>query len=213
MRGLLTCRQLDHRLTMRILVLGLGLIVAMASTASARSPAWRGPGWYIVTGTSKSGTSIRDGRFPSSGACYEELSREVAMSRKGLYRSDSCISLAQDLDDASQMPAQTASLETREAPVAASYGPRPAPAPATLHRFASLKLEGVTVRSGPSAGNSVSWVYLRKGWPVEVLAQQGQWRNIRDRSGQTGWVEAAALDDARTGVLIGDRMQAIRAWP
>jgi SH3-like domain-containing protein len=112
--------------------------------------------------------------------------------------------------------------EAAQAPAAAAPGPAPLagpaagrPTPSGLHvpRFASLKIERVNVRQGPSNQDPVSWVYIRKGWPVEIIAEQDVWRRIQDQDGQVGWVHSKLLDGARTGVLQGTSMHAIRVKP
>jgi SH3-like domain-containing protein len=74
-------------------------------------------------------------------------------------------------------------------------------------------VERVNVRRGPSNEDPVAWVYIRKGWPVEIIAEQDVWRRIRDRDGQVGWVHTKLLDGARTAVLQGTSMHAIRVRP
>ena len=90
---------------------------------------------------------------------------------------------------------------------------RMTPSGLPVPRFASLKAERVFVRQGPSNENAVSWVYLRKGWPVEVIAEQDVWRRIRDKDGQMGWIHSRLLDGARTAVVQGTNMQALRRKP
>jgi SH3-like domain-containing protein len=90
---------------------------------------------------------------------------------------------------------------------------RATPSGLPVPRFASLKAERVFVRQGPSSENPVSWVYVRKGWPVEVIAEQDVWRRIRDRDGQMGWIHSRLLDGARTAIVQGTSMQALRGKP
>jgi SH3-like domain-containing protein len=91
--------------------------------------------------------------------------------------------------------------------------PRVTPSGLPVPRFASLKSERVFVRQGPSNENAVSWVYVRKGWPVEVIAEQDVWRRIRDRDGQMGWIHSRLLDGTRTAVVQGTSMLALRRKP
>jgi SH3-like domain-containing protein len=199
---------------MRVLILTLSMTVIALQAAQARSTTeWRGPGWYIVNATTRNGASIEDGRFPDGSSCAEALAHRIAFAKHPkIYAADSCVQLAQDLDRAVDADEPTGALPA----VGASYS-RPqtmAAAPVTqFPRFASLKIEGVNVHRGPAESEPVRWVYLRKGWPVEIVAEAGPWRQIRDRNGDMGWVEATALDASRTGILVGDRMQAIRSSP
>ncbi len=98
-------------------------------------------------------------------------------------------------------------------PAASTQSGRPTPSGLPVPRFASLKAERVFVRQGPSNENPVSWVYLRKGWPVEVIAEQDVWRRIRDKDGQMGWIHALLLDGTRTAIVEGTSMHALRGKP
>ena len=57
-----------------------------------------------------------------------------------------------------------------------------------LPRFVTLKADRVNVRRGPSGEHQVSWVFTRKGLPVEIVAEFEHWRRIRDSEGAEGWV-------------------------
>ena len=70
-----------------------------------------------------------------------------------------------------------------------------------LPRFVTLKADRVNVRRGPSGEHEVSWVFTRKGLPVEIVAEFEQWRRIRDSEGDEGWVYHSLLS-GRRGVLV-----------
>ena len=55
-----------------------------------------------------------------------------------------------------------------------------------LPRFVSLKSSEVNVRRGPSLTHRIDWVYKRRDLPVEVTAEYGHWRRVRDRDGAAG---------------------------
>ncbi len=65
-------------------------------------------------------------------------------------------------------------------------------------RFMSLKVGGVEGRSGPGDQHRVAWMYERAGLPVMLLAEQGDWRRVRDPDGDEVWVLAASLETRRT---------------
>lgn len=90
---------------------------------------------------------------------------------------------------------------------------RQTPSGLPVPRFASLKAERVFVRQGPSNSNPVSWVYVRKGWPVEIIAEQDVWRRIRDKDGQMGWIHSRLLDGTRMGLVQGTSMHPLRGKP
>lgn len=67
-------------------------------------------------------------------------------------------------------------------------------------RFASLASDKVYMREGPTYRHPILWVYRRKGWPVEVIAQYDVWRRVRDKDGTTGWVHGSMISETRTVV-------------
>jgi SH3-like domain-containing protein len=75
-----------------------------------------------------------------------------------------------------------------------AVGPSGLPVP----RFVSLKSDRVNVRGGPSQNHSISWIFLRQGLPVEIIAEFENWRQIRDSDGQEGWVFHSLLSARRT---------------
>jgi SH3-like domain-containing protein len=69
-------------------------------------------------------------------------------------------------------------------------------------RFVSLKADRINVRAGPGRDQDVRWVYTRAGMPVEVIAEYGNWRRIRDWQGAEGWVYHSLLSGKRTAVVV-----------
>ena len=70
-----------------------------------------------------------------------------------------------------------------------------------LPRFVSLKADEVNARVGPGGDYQIAWVFRRAGLPVEVLTEFENWRQVRDPSGSTGWVNAALTSARRTAVV------------
>lgn len=68
-------------------------------------------------------------------------------------------------------------------------------------RFMSLKTDQANARRGPSARQPVSWVYQRRGLPVEVLGSSGDYRRIRDPDGDVSWMHVSQLS-ARPSVFV-----------
>ena len=70
-----------------------------------------------------------------------------------------------------------------------------------IPRFVSLKAGKAFVRSGPGDQYPVQWVYVRKGLPVEVIKEYQIWRQVRDDSGGTAWINKSLLTGERTAVV------------
>jgi len=81
-----------------------------------------------------------------------------------------------------------------------------------LPRYVSIKSGEVNVRRGPSLTHRVDWVFTRKDMPVEITAEYGHWRRVRDRDGAGGWVHYSLLSGTRTA-LVTDALLDLRATP
>ena len=82
-----------------------------------------------------------------------------------------------------------------------------------LPRFVSLNVDKVNVRRGPGVSHRIDWVFLRRGAPLEVVAEHGHWRKVRDMDDAEGWVHHAMLRPTRTAVVIAAPDATIRRDP
>jgi len=73
-----------------------------------------------------------------------------------------------------------------------------------LPRFVSLKASKGNVRRGPSLTNRVDWVYKREDMPLEITAEYGNWRRVRDIDGAGGWIHYTLLSGVRTVIVQKD---------
>jgi len=85
-------------------------------------------------------------------------------------------------------------------------------AEASVPRFASLHADKVNLRSGPGDRYPIEWVYVRKDWPVEIIAQFDHWRRVRDWEGTEGWVHEKMVT-ARREVIVTGGVRAVRRSP
>ncbi len=72
-----------------------------------------------------------------------------------------------------------------------------------LPRFVSIKAAEANARRGPSLSHRIDWVYHRANLPVEITAEYGHWRRIRDIDGAGGWVHYSLLSGARYVIVTG----------
>lgn len=79
--------------------------------------------------------------------------------------------------------------------------------------WASLRAEEVYMRVGPSQDFPIEWVYKRQGLPVKVIRVQEGWRLVSDPDGDQGWIIARLLSPARTALVAGNGLAALRAGP
>jgi SH3-like domain-containing protein len=98
------------------------------------------------------------------------------------------------------------------APVLPATAPTVGPSGLPLPRFASLGSSKINLRKGPGTRYPIMWVYLRRGLPVEIIAEYDLWRQIRDHDNTVGWVQKNLLSGTRTGLVTG-AVRALRDAP
>lgn len=67
-----------------------------------------------------------------------------------------------------------------------------------LPRFVSLGKSEANMRRGPGEDYPLLYQYRRRGLPVEIIAEYGQWRQVRDHEGAEGWMHARLLRGQRS---------------
>ena len=123
------------------------------------------------------------------------------MTGAGFRRFAKCASLVVAL--AAPLPAPAA-------------GPAEARGPVTnlpLPRFVSMRADSANARRGPSLDQRVDWEFVRRGLPLEVTAEYGNWRRVRDADGALGWVHHTLLSGVRTALVLGTAPVPLRAEP
>ncbi len=70
-----------------------------------------------------------------------------------------------------------------------------------IPRFVSVKSKPANVRAGPGIDYPLRWTFIRRDLPVEILAEFGNWRRIRDADGEEGWIMGALLSGRRTALI------------
>lgn len=76
-----------------------------------------------------------------------------------------------------------------------------------LPRFVSLKAAEGNVRRGPSLTHRIDWVFKHGNIPLEITAEHGHWRRVRDRDGMGGWIHYSLLSGVRTAIAEKDMLE------
>lgn len=82
-----------------------------------------------------------------------------------------------------------------------------------LPRYVSMRAESANARRGPSLDQRVDWEFLKRGLPLRITAEYGQWRRVEDADGMGGWVHQALLSGTRTGLVRGTESVGLRRKP
>jgi SH3-like domain-containing protein len=97
-------------------------------------------------------------------------------------------------------------------PLAASAQERGPVTNLPLPRFVSMKAAEGYARRGPSRTHRIDWIFKRRDTPLEITAEHGHWRRVRDRDGAGGWMHYSLLSGVRT-VLVEQDMLQMRMHP
>jgi SH3-like domain-containing protein len=74
---------------------------------------------------------------------------------------------------------------------------RPTPSGLPVPRYVTLKFGEVNARSGPGDDHRLLWVYHVRGLPVQVVAENTEWRRICDPEHGLAWVHRRTTDGRR----------------
>ncbi|WP_291200242.1 SH3 domain-containing protein [Hyphomonas sp.] len=91
-----------------------------------------------------------------------------------------------------------ASAEGQEEVQISRFSGKPVP------RFETLRHEKVNGRVGPSKDHKVQWEYKRRGLPMLILKESGDWRYVRDPQGDEVWIERTQLAAQQNAVALAD---------
>lgn len=70
-----------------------------------------------------------------------------------------------------------------------------------IPRFVSLKAKHARMRVGPAFEYAVKWLYQARGLPLEITEEYGNWRQVRDCDGISGWMHRSLLSATRTAIV------------
>lgn len=80
-----------------------------------------------------------------------------------------------------------------------------------LPRYVSIKAAEARARRGPSKSHRIDWVFQHRHLPVQITAEFGHWRRIKDQDGAGGWVHYALLSGVRYVVIVSEKAVLRRA--
>lgn len=69
--------------------------------------------------------------------------------------------------------------------------------------WVSINRKEAVMRRGPASQLPAMWTYVRRGLPMRVIAVRGEWRQVQDPAGITGWMHVRLLTSRRTAIVIG----------
>jgi SH3-like domain-containing protein len=80
-------------------------------------------------------------------------------------------------------------------------------------RYVTIKFNEVNARTGPTKDCPIEWVFIKKGEPVEVIAEYDQWRKIRDINDEGGWVHSSVISGNRSVIFVAKNTMPLVSSP
>jgi len=71
-------------------------------------------------------------------------------------------------------------------------------------QFVSLKSSKINMRVGPGDEFPISWVFLRAGLPMMLVAEFQHWRKVKYLDNTEGWMHKNMISGRNTAVVIKD---------
>ena len=107
----------------------------------------------------------------------------------------------------------TAALILAALTPAVQAAPRQTPSGQPVPRYVSLKFDKVYARAGPGEDHKLLWVYQAKGLPVQVIAENTEWRRICDPDGGMAWVHRRLTSGESTVMRVKPTRLALHKKP
>ncbi|OWU84665.1 aspartyl-trna synthetase [Oceanicola sp. 22II-s10i] len=76
-----------------------------------------------------------------------------------------------------------------------------------LPRYVSMRAQEGNVRRGPSLTHRIDWVFTHQNMPLQIVAEHGHWRRVRDQDGMGGWVHYSLLSGNRTVLVSAEEIE------
>jgi SH3-like domain-containing protein len=78
--------------------------------------------------------------------------------------------------------------------------------------YVSVKGDNINVRTGPGTDNPVR-MELFDGYPLQVIASEGEWLKISDYENDSGWIHNSLVEDGNTVIINGANSVNMRSEP
>ena len=84
--------------------------------------------------------------------------------------------------------------------------------PAMAEEYVSVTKDNVNVRTAPNTQSQV-YMELFAGYPLKVLKKDGDWLQISDFEGDTGWIHQSLVGKNNTVIINASKSVNMRAEP
>lgn len=80
-----------------------------------------------------------------------------------------------------------------------------------LPRYVSIRNAPANLRLGPSEAHKIDWTLMHAGMPVQIIDEEGLWRQVKLYDGLRGWMHKSLLSGARTLLVVSNGRAAVHS--
>ena len=84
--------------------------------------------------------------------------------------------------------------------------------PVYASEYVSVAKDGANVRTGPGTDSPV-YMELFEGYPLKVVNKQGEWLEISDYEGDSGWIHTSLIGRNNTVIVNAQKSVNMRSGP
>ncbi len=81
-----------------------------------------------------------------------------------------------------------------------------------LPRFVSIKSDDANIRIGPSKNYPINIKLIHKNYPLKIIDEYLEWRQIIDFKSNTGWIHKSLITGTRYGIIINNFDEPIKIF-
>ena len=81
-----------------------------------------------------------------------------------------------------------------------------------LPRYVSLKSNDVNLRVGPSINYPIIIKYIKQNYPIKIIEEYKDWRQVIDINNNNGWVHKSLIKGERNGIIATKKKSNLKIY-
>ena len=69
-------------------------------------------------------------------------------------------------------------------------------------KLESIKTTKANLRSGPGKKYPIQWIYIKKGFPLKIIAEFEHWKKVSTFDNTIGWLHKSQVSSKKTSIII-----------
>ena len=81
-----------------------------------------------------------------------------------------------------------------------------------LPRYVSIKSNDVNLRVGPSINYPIIIKYIKQNYPIKIIEEYKDWRQIIDINNNNGWIHKSLIKGERNGIIVSKKKSNLKIY-